>query len=609
MLLELSIHDFAIIDEMRLGFEPGFNALTGETGAGKSILIDALGAVLGDRVGSDVVRTGTRAARVEATFEVSALMERPEAAAVFAESGVEPEDGLVILSREVSASGRSSARVNGRATTAGSLARVGGLLVDVHGQSDHLSLLRPAEQLEMLDRYAAVLTAREALGGLVREWRGLQARIAAIAGNARARAQREDYLRFVVGEIEGAELRPEEEEELLGERRILGNAEQLATEAAAAHALLVGEDEAVGGEAVVPALAALRRAGDHLRVVAGVDPGMGSVAERLAEVVFLAEDVVAEVRGYRDRVEADPTRLAAVEERLAELKALKRKYGATIEEVIAAGEAAARELAEMTGEEGDLDALRSRAGQLGSEVGRRAAELSGRRAEAGERLARAVERAIGELNMGRARFAVAMTQIADEGGVPFGDGRSVAVEATGADRAEFQIAPNAGEALKPLGRVASGGETARLMLALKSILSEADATPTLVFDEVDVGVGGRSGQVVGEKLWRLADGHQVLVITHLPQIAAFAGAHYRIAKGERAGRVVSRVDPLTAEERIEELAAMFDGVPITEAARSSAREMVARVEAWKARAGDASRRSGRAAPWQRDLAAAGSAAD
>ncbi len=581
MLLELTISDFAIIDEVRLGFEPGFNALTGETGAGKSILIDALGAVLGDRVGADVVRTGAKAARIDATFDVSGVAARPEVAALFDELGVEPEEGIVILSREVGAGGRSGARVNGRAATAGTLARIGGLLVDVHGQSDHFSLLRPAEHLEMLDRYGELLPARDTLAGLVREWRGVKRRIAELAGDARARAQREDYLRFVVGEIEGAGLRPGEEEELLAERRVLANAAELASEAAAAHVLLAGEDEVVGGEAVPPALGALRQAADHLRAVAEVDPEMGSVAERLAEVVFLTEDLVAEVRGYRDRVEADPVRLAVVEERLGELNGLKRKYGATVEEVIAAGEAAARELEAMTGGEGDLDSLRPRAEKLGVEIGRRAGELSGARVEAGERLARAVERAIAELNMGRARFAVALAQAADEAGVPWGDGRTIAVDPTGADRVEFQIASNAGEALKPLGRVASGGETARLMLALKSILAEADATPTLVFDEVDVGVGGRSGQVVGEKLWRLADGHQVLVITHLPQIAAFAGAHYRIAKGEREGRVVSRVDPLSDEERIDELAAMLDGVPITEVARDNAREMMARVESWK----------------------------
>ena len=591
MLLELSIRDFAIIDELRVGFEPGFNALTGETGAGKSILIDALGAVLGERVGGDVVRTGAKAARIEATFDVAALTERPDVAATLEELGVEPDDGLLILNREVQAGGRSSARINGRTATAGMLARIGAHLVDIHGQSDHLSLLRPAEHLEILDRYAGLLPARHELAALVGELRDLRARIADILGNARAREQRADLLRFQADEIAGANLRPGEEEELLAERSVLANAERLALDAGGAYALIAGGDDAVGEGAPLPALLALRQAGGHLADIAGIDETARPLSDRLDELVYLLEDIAAETRAYRDRIEADPARLAAVEDRLDELKRLKRKYGATIEEVIGVGEAAARELEAMTGGEADVEALRAREARLVAEVGRRAGDLSAARAAAGETLARAVEAAIAELNMGRARFEVALAQTPAADGVPFpgpgGEERRVAVDQTGADRVEFLIAPNAGEALKPLGRVASGGETARLMLALKSILSAADATPTLVFDEVDVGVGGRSGQVVGEKLWRLADGHQVLVITHLPQIAAFAEAHFRIAKDERAGRVVSRVEAVEADDRVDELAAMLDGLPVTEASRRNAREMLERVAAWKAGAGGA----------------------
>jgi DNA repair protein RecN (Recombination protein N) len=254
--------------------------------------------------------------------------------------------------------------------------------------------------------------------------------------------------------------------------------------------------------------------------------------------------------------------------------------------VIRFGEDAARELDTLTGGGADVETLRARESELLAEIGQRASELSTARREAAELLAREVETAIAELNMGRARFAVDITQTDSPDGVPFrdadGEQRTVAVDQTGADRVEFLIAPNAGEALKPLGRIASGGETARLMLALKSILSAADATQTLIFDEVDVGVGGRSAQVVGEKLWRLSDGHQVLVITHLPQIAAFAEAHFRIAKGERGGRVVSQVEAVDLDERIEELAEMLDGLPVTETSRRNAREMLDRVAAWKA---------------------------
>lgn len=354
--------------------------------------------------------------------------------------------------------------------------------------------------------------------------------------------------------------------------------------AATAYGLIHGDDELVEN-ATLPVMSALQEARGHLDEIAGLDVSMRETAERLAELVVLLEDVNVEIRSYRDTVEADPARLEAVEERLEALKSLKRKYGATVEEVIGFGAAAQRELEELTGGEAGVEGLQQQEAELLREIGRRATALSAARREAGERLAREVEEAIAELNMGRSRFAVEVAQIEAEDGAPFvgedGTERRVAVEPTGADRVQFLIATNVGEALKPLGRVASGGETARLMLALKSVLSRADQTPTLVFDEVDVGVGGRSGQVVGEKLWGLGEGHQVLVITHLPQIAAFADAHFQIAKSERDGRVVSRVAALGSEERVEELAAMIDGQPVTAASRANAEEMMNRVAGWK----------------------------
>jgi DNA repair protein RecN (Recombination protein N) len=306
----------------------------------------------------------------------------------------------------------------------------------------------------------------------------------------------------------------------------------------------------------------------------------------LAEQLYLLEDISHELREYRDRVEADPTRLEAVEERLDLLKRLMRKYGATIAEVIAFGEEATKKLEELTGGEANVEALREREEALLAEAGGLATDLSEQRREAAERLARETERAIAELNMGRSRFEVSIQQQEAGDGLPVAaDGavRRLAFDESGVDRVEFLLAPNAGEVLKPLARVASGGEMARLMLALKSILSVADATPTLVFDEVDVGVGGRSGQVVGEKLWSLADGHQVIVITHLPQIAAFAGTHFRISKAEQNGRITSRVEPISDRERVDEIAAMLDGLPVTPASRGNAEALLRRVGEWVAK--------------------------
>ncbi|MBA2518104.1 MAG: DNA repair protein RecN [Chloroflexia bacterium] len=585
MLTELAIRDFAIIDELRIEFGPGLNVLTGETGAGKSILIDAVGAVLGDRIGVDVVRTGASSAWVEASFDMASIGPEVGLDAMLDEFGIDAGETLLVLSREVHANGRTVARVNGRTATVGLLSRIGSLLVDVHGQSDHLSLLRPRAQLDLLDRYADVLLERQELTRLVDELRSLEARIDDIAGGERERARQVDLLRFQMEEIASATLQPGEEDLLLAERGVLVNAERLATEAATVHSLLAGDDDL--DPDAISALKGLRQAGAMLTDVASIDNAMQGLATQLNDIVFLVEDISAETRAYRDRIEADPGRLANVEERLDNLRGLKRKYGATISEVIEFGETAAAELEALTGEGADLEGLVQRARHYREAIGDLAAGLSRARRTASETLAIEVETAMAELNMGRAIFRVEIVQQEAPDGIPSAlngaSANTYEYDATGIDRVGFMIAPNAGEALKPLSRIASGGETARLMLALKSILSRADATPTLIFDEVDVGVGGRSGQVVGEKLWHLAVDHQVVVITHLPQIAAFADRHFRITKAEQAGRVVSRIAPIVDDARVDELAAMLDGLPVTAAAQQSAREMLERAATWTSR--------------------------
>lgn len=576
MLLELAIRNFAIIRDLRLGFGPGFNALTGETGAGKSIIIDALGAVLGARVSSDLVRSGASNAWVEAVFDISRLLTRDDVRAFLNETGIEPEDGTLILTRDISASGRSAARINGRSVTAGVLSHIGGLLVDIHGQSEHLSLLRPAHHVELLDRFAGTLEQRERFAALVREYQTTWRRISQILTDERERAQRIDLLRFQVDEITAARLQPFEEEQLERQRVILGNAERLARLALEAYQLLEGGDE-TAVEPVPGALDNLRLAVERVEELARVDTGNEALADQLREVRYLIEDCAQSVRLYADSIEADPARLAETEDRLALLRGLKRKYGATVEEVIAYGERAADELQELDTSEQRVEELRAAVEALLREIEALGARLSESRRAAAADLERGVERAIRELNMGRARFLVDIQDLP----APAGDGLSRGFDQTGFDRVEFLIAPNAGEAPRPLARIASGGETARLMLALKSILSAADATPTLIFDEIDVGVGGRGGQPVGEKLWSLGRDHQVVVISHLPQIAAFAESHYRITKVEQDGRTETRVDLIDDESRLDELAAMLDGLPVTAASRVNAREMLARIERWK----------------------------
>jgi DNA repair protein RecN (Recombination protein N) len=423
---------------------------------------------------------------------------------------------------------------------------------------------------------------REEFAQKLLELRAAETALQESRSGARERMQRVDLLRYQIEEIDRAGLQPGEEEDLAAERARLTNAERLATDAAAGYAALAGNDDLDIGGGAIPAL---RQAASTVESIAAIDPTTKGVAERVTELLFLVEDLATDMRTYRDSVDADPARLAVVEERLAEIRQLQRKYGASIADILDHARIAGEELERLTGSEVDTEALAARADALAREVGELAARLSEKRSAVAASLAVDVERAISHLNMGAAKFAVSLDRVEDPRGVPVrgddGSAQRFLVDATGMDRVSFLIAPNPGEGLKPLSKIASGGETARLMLALKSILSEADQTPILVFDEIDVGVGGRSGQVVGETLWSLTKNHQVVVITHLPQIAAFGDVHFQIAKVERDGRVVSTINALDDSARQQELAAMLDGTPITESSLQSAAEMLERAVASK----------------------------
>jgi DNA repair protein RecN (Recombination protein N) len=582
MLVELAIRNFAIIEAVQIPFGPGLNVLSGETGAGKSILIDALGAVLGDRVSTDMVQTGAASASIDATFDLNCVAHRDVLSGVLTELEVDESDGLLILSREIHAGGRSGARLNGRPTTVSILAQIGSLLVDIHGQSEHLSLLKPAAQLQLLDRFAQAVPLREEFARKLEELRATQTALERSRSGARERMQRVDLLRYQIEEINRAGLQPEEEEDLAAERSRLANADRLATDAGAAYTALAGSDDLDLGGGAIPAL---RQSASIFESIAAIDPTTKGVLDRVTELLYLAEDLATDVRLYRDSIDADPARLAIVEERLAEIRQLQRKYGASVSDILDHARVAQEELERLTGSEVDTETLAAREEALSCEVGELAAELSKKRLAVSESIASDVERSIARLNMGAAQFAVSLDRVEDDRGVPVaghnGVDRRFLVDASGMDRVAFLIAPNPGEGLKPLSKIASGGETARLMLALKSILSEADQTPTLVFDEIDVGVGGRSGQVVGETLWSLTKNHQVIVITHLPQIAAFGDLHFQIAKIEQDGRVVSTIDVLDDSSRQLELAAMLDGTPVTESSLQSASEMLERASASK----------------------------
>lgn len=563
MLTELSIENFAIIERLLVRFSPGFTVLTGETGAGKSIIIDALQTALGARVSGDVVHAGARAAAVEAIFEGETFDDA--VTDVLRDLGIEDE-GMLILRREVSTAGRGSARVNGRAVPLSVLGALGAALVDIHGQSDHLSVLRRDRQLDVLDRYGDLLGLRARVASAIREYVAARQRLEALSAGQREMEQRLDLLRFQAQEIQGANLHPAEEEDLQAERNLLTNAEKLTQLSSGAYRDLQG-DAGAGIERVAAAAASLRE-------LAGVDASLAPYAERLESAQYELEDLAQEIRHYRDRVEYDPARLDEIEERLDAITRLKRKYGATLDDVIAFGQQVQAELEDVENLDERLASLATEVERLEAAAGQLASDLSAARAAVGERLTAGMSGALQGLGLKGTAFEVEVGRREAEDGLPLPDGRRYAFTSSGVDTAGFLVSFNPGEPTRAIEKVASGGETSRFLLALKSVLAGADRTPTLIFDEVDVGVGGRNGIVVGERLRALANEHQVISITHLPQVAALADEHLTVAKQVLNGATSVGVRPLDATERVTEIAEMMSGTG-TAAARRSAEELLA----------------------------------
>lgn len=601
MLLELTISDFAIIDTLHLRFGPHLNVFTGETGAGKSIIVDAISALVGERMGSDVVRTGSERAIVEGVFDISHLLaqektngatqaaakdkedgevvESQTLAETLAELGIDAEDGTLILSREIARAGRGIQRINGRATPISTLQRIAAFLIDIHGQSAHLTILRPEQHVYYLDRYATTDDLRRQVSGLVADWRAIRRELERLQRDERELERQRELLQFQVDEIAAAKLRPGELEELERERKMLVNAEKLGELCAAAHSALAGDETGEASGALDLLASAQRTLADLLRL----DDSLREQLSELEQALYLAEDVATSVRAYQEEVAADPRRQAEVEERLDALSKLRRKYGATIEEILAFGEEASRSLDKLSHREERIAELQQQEQSIRQRIGTQAGDLSQRRQSAGRNLGAAMERELDDLNMQRARFQTEIVQRADEqGAIVTLDGQSGpwAFTATGIDSVEFLLSPNPGEPLKPLARIASGGETSRIMLALKTILSRADAVPILIFDEIDSGISGRSGQVVGEKLWALGQNHQVLCVTHLPQIAVLADTHFRVSKALAADRTTTQVEQLKPAERTQEVAQMLGGAR-TSASQANATDLLKRADTWK----------------------------
>jgi DNA repair protein RecN (Recombination protein N) len=574
VLSELTIEEFAIIERLDLRFGSGFNVLTGETGAGKSIIIDAVSMVLGGRADVDLIRSGADQATIEGTF----LLDEEAQAIInplLKQDSLEGDDpAVLVLAREIRREGRNICRVNGRAVSLRVLREIGQNLVDIHGQTEHLSLMRVREHVDLLDRYGELWSLRDQLTALVRQLRVVRRELADLRRDERELARRVDLLQYRVSEIEAARLEPGEVEELTQERNRLANAEQLRELADEAYRALYGGDEEQASVVDLLQMSVRTLAG-----LARLDPATTSLGEATETLTYQLEDLAASLRDYRDRIEFSPRRLNQVEERLALIHGLQRKYGDTIEEILAFADRARHELETIGRSEERTAELEAEEDHLLREIGRLGQELSARRREAGDRLALGIEAELEELSMARARFGVDLAWREDAEGA-YVDGQRVAFDLTGLDRVEFLVAPNVGEPLKPLVRIASGGETSRLMLALKTVLAQADRTPTLIFDEIDAGIGGRVGAVVGQKLWGLTVGdggkvrnHQVLCVTHLPQLACYGDLHFRVRKDVAGDRTVTGVDGLQGMDREQEIAGMLGA--LTDRTLASAREMLA----------------------------------
>jgi len=563
MLKELSIKNFAIIDQLRVEFAPGLNVLTGETGAGKSNVVDALSLALGERATVDLIRTGFQEAVVEAAFELNNRI-AADITTALSEQGIEMDPGGdLIVRRVLSSSGKNKVYINGSLANLATLAAVGANLADIHGQHEHQSLLSLERQLDLLDTFGGLDALRDDVTAEYRRLLDIRKKLAELQEGERDRAQREDLLRYQKNEIEAAQLKPGEDEELANAQKVMANAEKLAALSAMVDEALYSSDGS--------ALANLKKAINGLKDVVQIDSSLAGALDLCESGRAQIEEAAREVSSYHNRGEFDPQRLEQIGDRLDLIQKLKKKYGNTIEEIIDFGTKATASLDRMERSTEEIENLKSGIQEIKFGLTDKANQLTKKRKAAAHELEKKVEAELNHLGMKKTTFTVKITQ--EPGGDTF-DGLKLGPR--GADRVEFLISPNAGEEPRPLAKIVSGGELSRIMLALKTILVEGDSIPTLVFDEVDAGIGGAVAEEVGNKLKRVAKKRQVFCITHLPQIASMAGSHYGVTKSVKDERTNTEVRLLDKQERVAEIARMLGGKTITEATIKHAKEMIER---------------------------------
>ena len=560
MLSLLHIENIAVIQTADIQFDKGFNVLTGETGAGKSIVVDAIGAIIGERTSRDLIRTGAKSSLVNAVF--TGLPELDW----FRENGVGPdEEGNLLIQREIQPDGKNICRINGRLITVSQLRQLGRLLLNIHGQHDGQQLLDERCHLDYLDGFGATGEELAAYRICYDKLAAIRREISSLRMDEAEKARRIDSLEFQIGELERAELRSGEEEELTERRDLLRNAGKLMESVEGAHLALSGDDEREGAAAL------LREAEQSLHAAGRISTQAAELLEKLVELRCAADDIAEQIRDLRDAFDFEPGELDQIESRLDVLHRLKKKYGDSVDEMLDYLDRCKKELDEIQFSTDTIARLEKEQSKALADARKAAETLSQSRKKAAKALEQRIQSELAQLDMPKVRFQV-------EFGPKPGE---FAMDDTGMDEVQFLMSANVGEDLKPIQKIASGGELARIMLALKNVLAENDQVGTMVFDEVDTGVSGRAAQKVAEKLADVAHAKQVLCVTHLPQLAAMADVHFSVEKGERGGRTYTQVERLTRQRRCEELARLTSGEHITDATLGAAGELLDSAEAYK----------------------------
>jgi DNA repair protein RecN (Recombination protein N) len=566
MLLELKIKNFIIIEDLGLEFGPGLNIFSGETGAGKSILIDAISGILGEKMTTSQIRGGYEKATLEGIFDIA---DQPRVREILEESGVDVDEPTLILRRELYSSGRGRCFANASQIPVSKLKAIGEYLIDIHGQNEHQSIVKVSRHRELLDSFAGTMDLVEQVRDLHGRLGEIRDRLESFEIDEKEKARRIEFNSFAVKEIEAASLTPGEEEELKNESNLLSNAEKLFQEINSSAQFMNAE----GG-----VLQNLKKTEASLARISEYDPEISGILETIRESYYALEDAGAFLRNYENSIDFSPERINAVEERLSLISTLKKKYGDTIEEILGYADRANREIEAISSSEEEMEKLREEQKKLTREARDRALELSRKREEGARDLEARVMKELSDLAMGGTQFSISITQEETPDGEIESGNRRYALYPHGMDRVEFLLSANRGQNLRQLRKIASGGELSRIMLALKNVILSQDIVSTLIFDEVDAGIGGKTADIVGRKLKTLSHNSQVLLITHLPQIAAMSDSHYQVQKHDSANRTTTMVNRLKRKEKIREIARMLAGEKITETSLQHAEDLVARAE-------------------------------